>query len=149
MLEVLEKYDLSVNQSKNVITVFHVNKDNDLCVDPAAGSSLLQYLGFVFDGKNVFVRSQSMARYMRRMKKRINLASKSARKHKAKKINKQSLFEDYSHLGKRNFIRYCLRAAKIMSSPTIRRQAGKQWKQLGRLIERAEAGLCSAFTDIR
>ena len=73
----------------------------------------IQYLGFEFNGSNVYIRSSSMSRYYRRMSKKIDVTVKRAygNNSKANKIFKKKLYRKYTHLGKRNFITYARNAA--------------------------------------
>lgn len=103
----------------------------------------LQYLGFTFNGKNIYLRSASISRYHQKLKKSISLSKKTMskynkiRKNKGKEelpLFKKKLYEKYSHLGKSNFIRYGLRAKNIMSSPKIKKQIKKLLKKLNKEI---------------
>jgi len=47
-----------------------------------------------------------------------------------KKLYKRKIYERYSHLGNRNFIRYGLKAAKIMNSTAIKKQLKPLWSRL-------------------
>lgn len=101
------------------------------------GSQPLQYLGFSFDGRKILVRSASFSRYLKKLKKRIRLLEGSANRLGTSKINLQKLHKRYSHLGKRNFISYCLRASAIMKSDSLRRQASRHWKVIHAWIKEA------------
>ncbi len=99
----------------------------------------LQYLGFLFDGVNVYLRSTSLARYSERMRKGVSLAKATMRKRnklrmkrgeKTKSLFKNKLYRKYSHLGSRNFITYGLRAADVMESNTIKKQLKPLWGNL-------------------
>jgi len=107
----------------------------------------LQYLGFMFDGTNVSIRSSSLIRFQAKISRRISQAIKSRDKHnkvrantgqKPRELFKQSLLSSSTHLGKRNFIRYGLRASSIFASPVIRRQIARLGRQFfGALKEKA------------
>ncbi|GAA5189958.1 reverse transcriptase/maturase family protein [Ferrimonas gelatinilytica] len=99
----------------------------------------LQYLGFIFDGQRVLLRSASLARFSGRMKAGVRLAKKTMRKANAlrakkglpaKGLYKKKLYDRYSHLGNRNFITYAHRSAKTMNSKGIKRQLKPLWKRL-------------------
>lgn len=105
----------------------------------------LQYLGFIFDGENVFIRSSSLARYSEKMKRGVRLAKKTMIKYNTireanglseKPLYKKKIYSRYSHLGCRNFITYGLRAAKTMDSPSIRKQLKPFWRRLHDEIEK-------------
>ena len=74
----------------------------------------LQYLGFEFNGQNIYIRPGSLSRYFRKMKGRIvkTVMMSYSRYGKSDKIFKKQLYERYSHLGKRNFLSYARNAAK-------------------------------------
>lgn len=73
----------------------------------------IQYLGFEYNGENVYIRSSSMSRYYRRMSKKIDVTVKRAYGNNSKenKIFKKKLYRKYTHFGKRNFITYAHNAA--------------------------------------
>jgi hypothetical protein len=74
----------------------------------------LQYLGFEFNGQNIYVRPGSLSRYFRKMKGRIvkTIMMSYSKYGKSDKIFKKQLYERYSHLGKRNFLSYVRNSAK-------------------------------------
>ena len=78
-------------------------------------SKPLQYLGFLFDGRDTYLRSSSLARYSERMKAGVKLAKKTMyKRNKLRKdagdeersLFKRKLYSRYSHLGGRNFVTY-------------------------------------------
>lgn len=104
----------------------------------------LQYLGFTYDGKNILLRSASLARYSERMKRGVRLAKATMRKRNKlkikrgenpKKLFKRKIYKRYSHLGRRNFIRYGLRSSEIMNSKAIRKQLKPLWDRLLKEID--------------
>lgn len=106
----------------------------------------LQYLGFTFDGARKLIRSSAFAKFSDKMRRGVNLARQSAKKHNNRRhsnlpIWKQTLYERYSHLGSRNFIRYGLRAADEMGSQAIKKQLRPLWGRLERKIAKANADL--------
>lgn len=128
----IEDLKLEVNTKKTEIRVFTFN-DNKLVVDKP-----LQYLGFIFDGEDIFIRSSSLARYSERMRKGIRLAKKTMLKHNnlrtennqfERALFKRKLYSRYTHLGKRNFVTYGIRAANKMKSEPIRRQLKPLFKR--------------------
>ncbi len=99
----------------------------------------LQYLGFEFNGKDIFIRSSSLSRYFRKMKGRIvkTVMMAYSKNGKDDKIWKEQMFNRYTHLGKRNFLTYAYNASKEkyrnsnneekdgMNSPAIRKQVSR------------------------
>ncbi|MGR6831329.1 hypothetical protein [Aliivibrio wodanis] len=123
---------LSVNQKKTEIRTF-TRVGEKLKAD-----SHLQYLGFMFDGEDIFIRSSSLARYSERMRRGIRLAKKTMIKYNSiryekglpeRELFKRKLYSRYTHLGKRNFITYGIRAANKMESESIRRQLKPLFKR--------------------
>lgn len=96
----------------------------------------LQYLGFLFDGERIFLRSSALARYSDRMRRGISLAKKTMRKRNSSRVQrgdepqqlyKSNLHKKYTHFGRRNFISYARRAANHLDSDDIRRQLKPLW----------------------
>lgn len=104
----------------------------------------LQYLGFLFDGKRVLIRSAALARFSEKYKRGVSLARQTKRKRDkiraglglpSRPIFKRELYQRYSHLGRRNFVRYGLNAAELFGSKHIRRQLKPLWKRLNEEID--------------
>ncbi|RUO48429.1 antiviral reverse transcriptase Drt2 [Pseudidiomarina donghaiensis] len=99
----------------------------------------LQYLGFTFDGQRVLLRSAALAKFSGRMNKAIRLVSRTLESQLDEgedvRLRKKKLYERYSHLGNRNFVRYGLRAANKMQSKAIRRQLKPLWGKLNKKID--------------
>ncbi len=135
----IKELKVTINPSKTELRTFSYKGDQLISDMP------LQYLGFIFDGENVFIRSSSIARYSEKMKKGVRLAKKTMVKYNAirsdkglpeQSLYKKKLYGQYSHLGGRNFITYGLRAAKTMDSRTIKRQLKPFWNRLHDEIEK-------------
>jgi len=134
----IKELKVDINPTKTEIRTF--TKSNGSLVSDKP----LQYLGFLFNGENIYLRSASLARYSERMKRGVSFAKATMRKRNKSRINrgepvkplyKKDLFDKYSHLGSRNFITYGLRAARIMKSKTIKKQLKPLWKKLQSEIE--------------
>jgi hypothetical protein len=109
----------------------------------------LQYLGFEFNGQNVFVRSSSLSRYFRKMKARIvkTVSMAYSKTGKSDKIFTEQLLHKYSHLGKRNFLSYVYNAASAtyknskgevkegMNSPAIKQQVRRHMAVLSNSLK--------------
>ena len=135
----IKKLKLDINTSKTKISNFKSSVSGQECDLP------LQYLGFTFDGKNALIRSAALARYSERMKRGVRLAKatmdkenrrRAARGRPTKPLFKKKLYNRYSHLGKRNFLRYGYRSADILKSPAIKKQLRPLWKRLKDEIEK-------------
>ena len=74
----------------------------------------LQYLGFEFNGQNVYIRPSSLSRYFRKMKARIvkTVSMAYSKNSKSSIINKEQIYSRYTHFGKRNFVAYAINASK-------------------------------------
>ena len=129
----VKKKRLEINKTKLVITDFHIRKARLNADKP------LQYLGFMYDGQRKLIRSASLARNSERMKRGVRWAKLIKVKYnrlrikngqKPKKLYKRKLYDLYSHLGKRNFVRYGFRSAKIMGSKAIKMQIKPIWNKL-------------------
>lgn len=129
----LRDLKVTLNTKKTEIRDFNISSDKLISDQP------LQYLGFIFDGENVYLRSSSLARYSDRMRRGVKLAKSTmkcrnkirvSKGEKMKPLFKKKIFSRYSHFGKRNFLTYGFRAADIMNSNTIRKQLKPLWKRL-------------------
>ena len=129
---------LNINKAKTEVCHFVKKGENQTCDQP------LQYLGFLFDGQQVLIRSAAFARFSNRMKRGVSLAKQTMRSRnkmklgrgaKQKNLYRRKLLARYSHLGQRNFIRYGYRAAQLMNSQAIRRQLRPWWQRLLKAID--------------
>lgn len=135
----IKKLKLAINDAKT-----------DICDYKKHGLALttekpLQYLGFLFDGQQTLLRSSGLARYSERMGRGVRRAKRDMKKfnqirlkngQSSELLYKHKLYENYSHLGKRNFVRYGLRAAEIMGSKEIKRQLKPLWGRLNEAINK-------------
>lgn len=138
------KYHLSVNEKKTSTHTFGY-KNGVLHTDRP-----LQYLGFTFDGTRKLIRSAAFAKFSEKMRRGVNLAKLTAmRHHKIRSSSggvwRRKIYERYSHLGKQNFIRYGLKAAKIMDSKGINKQLRPLWERMTQRINRANFELKKEF----
>jgi RNA-directed DNA polymerase len=120
------EFRLEINTGKTETSVFRHDCSGQLVSDRP-----LQYLGFVFDGKQRLVRPNTLARYYRRVKTAIRRAQKMAAKAGIdRRVFRRQIYKRFSHLGTRNFISYGRRAAVVMRADSIRRQVGRHWRKL-------------------
>lgn len=126
---------LDVNEDKTEVFYFEENKIQ-------GQQKPLQYLGFIFDGKDILLRSSGIQKCYSKIRKSTNIAARTRSKRKKRdahllrdKIHKRKLYSKYSHLGNRNYISYALSASKIMNSEKINKQVKPIWKYLNRAIE--------------
>lgn len=108
-------------------------------------SKPLQYLGFLYDGQRTIIRSAAFAKFSNRMKRGVSLAKQTMRSRNKMRVLSgvdeqalylKSVYARYSHLGKRNFLRYGYKAADTLNSPAIRRQLRPLWRRLKLAIEK-------------
>lgn len=133
----IDKLKLKINPAKTDTCYFSKKGAKQTCKQP------LQYLGFLFDGQQILIRSAAFSKFSNRMKRGVSLAKQTMRsRNKAKNAegaDEQGLYQRkilarYSHLGKRNFLRYGYTAAKLMDSKAIRRQLRPLWGRLQKAI---------------
>lgn len=142
---------LCLNSDKTKIFQFEVNEGDLHCtrIDKKSNAKKLDYLGFEFDGENVFLKSASLAKFYRKMKRLVALKANRAgvkanrfrifeesddfdisrRGMKASKkeflnrgIFKENIYLNYTNLGNSNFVKYAERAYKITKSEAILKQ---------------------------
>jgi RNA-directed DNA polymerase len=136
--------------SRGNIRAFNKKKMNEKAIAHTDGTNeryfykSLQYLGFEFNGQDIFIRSSSLSRYFMRLKARIvkTVSMAYSDSSTSDKIFKEQLFHRYSHLGKRNFLKYAYNASKKsyqnsggvskegMNSMAIRRQVSRHFDHL-------------------
>jgi RNA-directed DNA polymerase len=99
----------------------------------------LSYLGLVFDGSRVLLRTVGISRYYAKMRSGVRLAAQTKRRHNRKEqligapkstLKTRKLFVLYSYVGRRNFTSYAYRAARTLDSPAIKNQIKRHWKVL-------------------
>ena len=131
--KLINELKLDINLQKTEVSKFTRRRGRQTCDRP------LQYLGFTFNGFQVLIRSAALARYSQRMKSGVRLAKATAKRRNEirkscrrpeRELFKRKLYERYSHLGGRNFVRYGLRAADVLDSPAIRNQLKPLWQRL-------------------
>lgn len=98
----------------------------------------LQYLGLTFDGQRVLLRPSGIGRFYARMRAGVKVAGYARRKEAERqgiaktklRIRRAKLYRQYSYRGRRNFLTYALRAAKITESRHIKSQVSRHWSVL-------------------
>ena len=119
--------ELTINPSKTEITYFTktTNKLRGYKESSFTNFRNLQYLGFEFNGENIYIRASSISRYKRRIASEIRECLKAANGNNSISniVFKKKLLKRFSSKGKRNFISYAIRAANnIMNSQSIKKQ---------------------------
>lgn len=126
----INKYSLKLNEKVDLVR-FARDK-----------SETLKYLGFEFDGENIFLKSASLSKYYRKCKRLIQHKAYCGYKLQRKKtsihthIYRKKIYRRYTHLGNRNYLSYAFRASGILKSDTIRKQLRMHWKKVYRYINK-------------
>lgn len=130
---------VSENTDKRVVSVFdqhgRLRRGSITLGGMRVNSRILQYLGFLFDGERVTIRSQTLARYWRKLTRGVRAAKRRAKKNPVDgKVFKRKIYRRFSHLGKRNLHSYKRNAISKMSYDGISRQFSNNWRQLQKEI---------------
>ncbi|PSU93978.1 hypothetical protein C0W35_09755 [Photobacterium kishitanii] len=146
MYQVSQEFKLDINKEKTEKYVF-LDKDNSyltsikkLCCykikDNKILPSKLQYLGFKFDGDVVTVRSSTILRYQRKMKRGIKYQLRIKAKYgSGVRLNIKKIRMMYSHSGVNNFAKYVYRSSYIMSDERIKKQIKNHQKDINKQIK--------------
>lgn len=135
----IEKLKVNINPDKTELRTFN-SFNNKLIADHP-----LQYLGFIFDGNDIYLRSSSLARYSEKMKRGVRIAKLTMHRFNKVRQNKgvpekslfmRKLYSRYTHLGRRNFLTYGYKAAHIMESQTIKNQLKPLWSRFKEEIKK-------------
>ncbi|WP_435248673.1 antiviral reverse transcriptase Drt2 [Vibrio sp. nBUS_14] len=132
---------VQINKDKTEIRDFKLSDNVLTSFDEHGQKKTLQYLGFLFDGNSIYLRSTALARYSEKMKGGVKLAKDTRDKEnrirktkgepKQDRLYRKKLHRLYSYRGKRNFLSYGYRAAKIMdNSSSIKKQLKPLWGRL-------------------
>lgn len=122
---------LEIQPDKTVVTYFRELKGRAprlLASKNLVGNPIrkpMQYLGFEFDGSHSYLRSSTIARFIRNLIQKINsqiyirkknwLKANNAGKAFAPQLNEQKLLKLFSHFGRRNLQSYARRADEKQS----------------------------------
>ena len=128
------KLGLHTEPGKRSVCAVTINGDKTLKCQPP-----LQYLGFSFDGRSVRIRSQTMARFLRRMRRAVRtekyLAIERSNDSGKVVVRRKRLYSRFSHLGKNNFITgYAEKARLVFEHNAIRAQLKHHWRDLHALL---------------
>lgn len=134
----IQKLGLTIQPKKTVKVRFSSGATGLKC-EPRP----LQYLGFIFDGQRILLRSQTLARYHRRSIRTIRHARKAAisagENGGNRRLYRHWIYRHHSHLNKKQgFAAYVYRAANLTASRAIRRQFKNHWPKLQARIHEAD-----------
>lgn len=129
---------LSRNKDKDHISSFRVKPgSNKLTCDKE-----FQYLGFTFDGQQVRMRSQTLAKYHRRLKlsaKQALATAKRKRGRKPLKVHRKKLNRMFTHLGYEGFVGgYARMSQKIMGGNAISKQVKGSYERLTKELTKSQ-----------
>lgn len=129
------KLELHDGPGKRSVCNVTIRPDGTLLCHPP-----LQYLGFSFDGRRVRIRSQTVAKFLRRMRKSVRrekyLAACRAKAGGDPRVRRKALYDRFTHLGKSNFITgYAAEARTVFPNNAIREQLKCHWRELHAALE--------------
>lgn len=109
--------------------------DKTECVEFGNGSySQIQYLGFGFDGQDIFLRPSSLSRQWRKLRRKVRhikrIGQDQIAKGKAKKIYTKTLYKKFTAAGNQNFPSYGRRAASVLGAKKILDQINRLEREL-------------------
>lgn len=166
----IKKSLLDIQDKKTSYFRFEKNNDHYTCKEWISetktwySNTNFEYLGFEFDGKRTLLKSASISKYYRKLKRNVRRSAFFAEhgKNDDDHIYRKKLYKRFSHLGagrrliyKRspkqsdewikshkydwgNFITYVKLAADIMDEPAILNQLQNHWKLLNEEINKLE-----------
>jgi len=163
--EEIEKYKLVIQSKKTQLFVFRRDGPKLTCGqefnEQMNWNKNFVYLGFEFDGENVFLKSSSLSGYYRKMKRSVlrskHFANRIFKKNKGE-IFKKRLYKKFSYKGAKrirkniwsakdnkfiksdsynwgNFLSYAYKASNIMVANKIKQQTKRHWNILNKLIK--------------
>lgn len=136
----IQKLILPINSAKTQEIEFKngLSSFNPLSIN-YSNPCKLQYLGLLFDGKNVYLRDTGLSKYNRKLRKAIRMRTAH---YKRLKINKRhgngiymrTLHTRFTYIGKRNYISYAFRVADVHKSSNVKRQVKGHYKLFNRYL---------------
>lgn len=137
--EFLLSHNLQIQPTKTEFRKFRISEGQQKSAKP------LQYLGFLFDGQKILLRSAALARYSEKMGSAVRLAKLTLLSRNLKRLERGEnerplgrgkLYRKYAYLGRRNFVSYAHRAAGILESRAIKKQVRPLWRRLKESIDK-------------
>lgn len=140
VLKIIKRHkDLVVHPEKTQLLSY----SNNQIKNEEDRATLLDYLGFTFDGKVIRLREKSLFKYYSRAYRKARAVRNQTIKNK-RKTKYQELYKLYTHLGNEegkkygNFITYALKAQKEMESLSVDVQVykplQKHWNRIQRRL---------------
>lgn len=125
---------LELQDDKTTSSRFQSNEDGE--VELHDEDDAFQYLGFLFDGQEMLIRSQTISRFWRKAVHAVRKADDDARDAvlnlRNSRIFRRKIYRRFSHLGRSNFLTYARRAAKSMANEDENWKQQPAWRQVRR-----------------
>lgn len=170
LIDEIKHFDLEIQPSKSQLFLFKNYDENYGCreVDIITGeikdNTKFEYLGFSFDGENVYLKSSGLAKYYRKMKRSIRRSGFYAKygKNQVPQLFKNRLYKKFTIIGSQrrqiikkaphlsntfyrtdrydwgNFLTYAKLAQRVFEKNKIRSQIGRHWNKFHKLIKAKE-----------
>lgn len=134
----LQAQGLRMNESKTELRHFRVSSGG--C---EAQEGPLQYLGLTYDGEKVLLRSSTLSRYHRKLRRYIAASERKALSSpRGTRLCRRRTFRQFTMRGRRNFIDYAVRADEAVEGAGlrsgIRNQVRRHWVIVNRLLMEAD-----------
>jgi hypothetical protein len=122
-----------INEAKSERGIFRREVQGRLVCD-----NPIQYLGFVFNGTDVRIRSQTLSRYWRRVVYAVRATRQVAKLSKIAPVvvYKRKIYRQFTHLGHRNLITYTKRSKTVMGTGAIRLQTRRHFSRIAKEFNR-------------
>lgn len=162
----IANYKLEIQHPKTQVYLFknyngkYGCKEMNLTTGQLSSNNKFDYLGFSFDGTNVYLKSSGISKYYRKMKRSINRGGFYAKygSNKTPKLFKNRLYKRFTYIGANrrtvykknpqnkdewiptnkydwgNFLTYVELAENIFKNGKIKRQLRNSWKNFHGLI---------------
>ncbi|MBU8909001.1 reverse transcriptase [Desertibacillus haloalkaliphilus] len=134
--------NLDIQEEKTEQYYYDQNKILDMNHEP----SVLDYLGFSFNGSDVKIREKSLFKYYSRAYKKVRICNRLTERHvHNQKAQRRNLYKNYTHLGKKhkghgNFITYAYRAQRVFDKGSktnnlMEHQVKNHWKKINARLQ--------------
>ena len=123
---------LKINPTKVEKIQFINNSEKLIAVDAVSKIYRpLQYLGFIYDGEKILIRSSSLSNYYRRLVSKVRSSKNKANQNRTRPYRRK-IYRMYSHLARkqRNFITYAYRASTTIGDKSIKKQLSNHWQRI-------------------
>lgn len=166
----IDNYDLDIQKSKTQVFIFKEYngkfgcKEMNLNTNELDSNNKFDYLGFSFDGENVYLKSSGVSKFYRKMKRSIKRGGFYAKygKNKNPKLFKNRLYKRFTYIGAGrrtiyrrnpknhdewiptnrydwgNFLSYMELANNVFKGDNIKKQLHKSWDIFHQLLSNKE-----------